>query len=88
MSRLVLKRCKITPSGNDKSGPACINVENRAHAAPIDSSFCSKSRIALDRETIRDMGKNARQNLSLISSKENIRIELVEGREDSYSFRV
>jgi hypothetical protein len=56
--------------GNDKSGPACVNVENLAQAAPIYSfSHCSKSRIALGREPIRDMGKNARQNLSLSSSQ-------------------
>ena len=52
-----------------KSGPACINVENPAQATPIDSSRCSKSRIVLGRETIRDMEKNARQNLSLSSSQ-------------------
>ena len=58
MSRLVQKRCKIMPSDNDKSGLAYINVENRAQAAPIDSfSRCSKSRIALGREPIRDMRK-------------------------------
>ena len=45
-------------SGKDKSGPACINAENLAQDAPIDSfSYCSKSRIALGRESIRDMGK-------------------------------
>jgi hypothetical protein len=57
-------------SGKDKSGLACINAENLAQAAPIDSfSCCSKSKIALaSRETIWDMGKNARQNLSLSSS--------------------
>jgi hypothetical protein len=69
MSRPVQKRCRITPSGNDKSGPTCINIENQAQAAPIDSSCCSKSRIALGREPIRDMGQNARQNLSLSSSQ-------------------
>jgi hypothetical protein len=58
MSRPVQKRCKIIPSGNDKSRLACINVENQAQAAPIDSSRCSKSRIALGREPIQDMGKN------------------------------
>ena len=48
-------------SGKDKSGLACIYVENLAQAAAIDSfSYCSKSRIALDRELIRDIGKNAR----------------------------
>jgi hypothetical protein len=47
-------------SGKDKFGPVCINVENLAQAAPIDSSYCSKSRIALGRELIRDIGKTAR----------------------------
>ena len=55
-------------SGKDKSGSACIIAQNSAHAALIDSLRCSKSRIALGREMIRDMGKNARQNLSLSSS--------------------
>jgi hypothetical protein len=51
MSRPDQKRHKITPSGNDKFGPACINVENQAQATPIDFfSRCSKSRIALGRE--------------------------------------
>jgi hypothetical protein len=36
------------PSGNDKSGPACNNVENQAQAEPIDSfPCCLNSRIAL-----------------------------------------
>ena len=57
-------------SGKDKSGPMCINAENLAQATPIDSfSRCSKSRIALGREPIRDIGENARQNLSLSSSQ-------------------
>ena len=57
-------------SGKDKSGPMCINAENLAQATPIDSfSRCSKSRIALGREPIRDIGENARQNLSLSSSR-------------------
>ena len=44
--------------GKDKSRPACINVENLAQAAPIDSfSHCWKSRITFGRETIWDMGK-------------------------------
>ena len=47
-------------SGKDKFGPACINVENMAQATSIDSSYCSKSRIALGTESIRDIGKNAR----------------------------
>ena len=47
-------------SGKDKSRPACINAENLAQVVPIDSSFYSKSRIALGREPIRDIGKNAR----------------------------
>ena len=46
-------------SGKGKSGPACNNAENLAQAAPIDSLRCSKSRIALDRELILDIGKNA-----------------------------
>ena len=48
-------------SGKDKSGPVCINAKNLAQVAPIDSFLrCSKSRIALGRESIRDIGKNAR----------------------------
>ena len=56
-------------SGKDKSGLVCINAENLAQAAPIDSLHCSKSRIVLGRESIRDIGKNARWNLSLSSSQ-------------------
>jgi hypothetical protein len=49
------------PLGKDKSGPAWINAENLAQAAPIDSFLhYSKSRIALGRESIRDIGKNAK----------------------------
>jgi len=52
--------------GKDKSRAACISAENLAQTAPIDSfSRYSKSRIALGREPIQDIGKNARQNLSL-----------------------
>ena len=48
-------------AGKDKSRPACINAENLAQVAPIDSfSRCSKSRIAFGRELIQDIGKNAR----------------------------
>ena len=47
-------------SGKDKSGPVCINAEILTQAAPIDSSRCSKSRIAPGREMMRDMGTNAR----------------------------
>ena len=47
-------------SGKDKSGLVCINAENLAQAAPIDSLRYSKSRIALGRESIWDIGKNAR----------------------------
>jgi hypothetical protein len=69
MSRPKQKRHKIMPLSNDKSGPVCNNIENRAHAVPIDSFLhCSKSKIALGREPIWDMRKNARQNLSLSSS--------------------
>jgi hypothetical protein len=56
-------------SGKDKLGPACINAGNLAQAAPIDFSYYSKSRISLGREPIWDIGKNARQNLSLSSSQ-------------------
>ena len=64
------KRHNNTPLGKVRSRPACINIENRAQAAPIDSFLrCSKLRIALGREPIRDMGKNARQILSLSSSQ-------------------
>ena len=56
-------------SGKDKFRSACINIENLAQAAPKDCSHCSKSRITLGREMIQDMGKNARQNLSLSSSQ-------------------
>ena len=45
----------------DKSRPMCLNAKNLAQAAPIDSfSYCSRSRIAVGRETIQDIGKNAR----------------------------
>jgi len=48
-------------SGKDKSGSTCINVESLAQVAPIDSfSYCSKSRIALGRESVRDIEKNVR----------------------------
>jgi hypothetical protein len=48
-------------SCKDKSGMVCINAENLAQAAPIDSFLrYSKSTIALGREWIRDIGKNAR----------------------------
>ena len=47
-------------SGKDKSRLACINARNLAQATPIDSSYCSKSRIALGRESIWDIVKNAR----------------------------
>ena len=56
------------PSGKDKSGPTCINIENMTQVVPIDSSHCSKSRIAHGREMIRDIGENARENISLSSS--------------------
>ena len=47
--------------GKDKSRLVCINTKNLAQAIPIDSfSYCSKSRIALGREPIWDIGKNAR----------------------------
>jgi hypothetical protein len=50
----------------DMSGPTCINFENRAQAAPIDSfSHCSKSRIVLGREPIRDMGKKSKTKFVL-----------------------
>ena len=46
------------------------NHQHLAQAAPIDSfSHCSMSRIALGRELIWDIGKNARWNLSLSSSQ-------------------
>ena len=70
MSQPAQKRRKIMPLGNDKYGLTYINVENQAQTAPIDSfSFYSKSRIALGREPIWDMGENARQNLTLSSSQ-------------------
>jgi hypothetical protein len=63
------QKSQNTPSGKDKSGLACINIENLAQAAPIDSfSYCSKSKIAHGRELIRDIRKKARKNLSLNSS--------------------
>ena len=47
--------------GKDKSRLVCINAENLAQAVPTDSFlYCSKSRIALGRELIWDIGKNAR----------------------------
>ena len=52
------KRRNNTPSGRDKFGLVCINIENLAQAAPIDSFSCySKLMIALGRELIWDMGK-------------------------------
>jgi hypothetical protein len=55
------KRCNNMLSGKDRSRLACINFENLAQAVPIDSfSYCSKSRIALGRESIWDIEKNAR----------------------------
>jgi hypothetical protein len=61
MSRPKQKRRNNTPSGQDESGPACINIENLAQAAPINSfSYYSKSRIVFVRETIQNIGKNAR----------------------------
>ena len=55
------KSCSNMLSGKDKFGPACINAKNLAQAAPIDSFLrCSKLRIALGRESIWDIGKNAR----------------------------
>ena len=56
-------------SGKDKFGPVCINAENLAQVAPIDSfSYCSKSRIALGRETIRDIGKNEKIKFVLMAN--------------------
>jgi hypothetical protein len=52
-------------SGKDKSGAACINIENLTQAVPIDSSRCSKSKITLGREMIRDMGKKYKTKLVL-----------------------
>jgi hypothetical protein len=40
----------------------CINIEKHAQVAPMDSSFCSKLRVALGRELIWDIGKNARKS--------------------------
>ena len=53
-------------SGKDKSGPVCNNTENLAQVAPIDSLYCSKSKIAFGREP---MGENSRQNLYVSSSQ-------------------
>ena len=78
MLRPEKKRRKITSSSNNKSRPVCISMENLAQAAPINFfSFCSKSRIALGREPIRDMGENARQNLSLSSSQSPFVLSMV-----------
>jgi hypothetical protein len=69
MSRPKQKRCNSTLSGKDKSRLAYISIKNLAQAAPIDSfSYYSKSSIALGRESIWDIGKNPRQNMSLSSS--------------------
>jgi hypothetical protein len=43
-STSIQKRLKIMPLGNDKSRPACSNVENLAQAAPIDSSHVARNR--------------------------------------------
>ena len=53
----------------DKSRPACINTKNLAQAAAIDFVYCSKLRITLGRDTIRDIQKKVRKNLSLSSSQ-------------------
>jgi hypothetical protein len=70
MLRPEQKRHNNMPLGKHKSGLECIKTKNLAQAIPIDSfSYCSKSRITLGREMIQDIGKNARQNLSLSSSQ-------------------
>jgi hypothetical protein len=43
---------------------SCINTKNLAQAAPIDSLYYSKLRIALGRETIRD-GEKCKTKLVL-----------------------
>ena len=68
MSRPEQKRRSNMLSGKDKSGLACINMENLAQTATIDSfTHYSKSRIVVGRETIWDIVKSARENLSLSS---------------------
>jgi hypothetical protein len=64
------KCCNSTWFGADKSRPECVRSENLAQAAPMVSfSFCWKLRISYRRAVIRDIGKNARQNLFLRSSQ-------------------
>jgi hypothetical protein len=56
--------------GIDKSGPDLVKIENLFQATLMDSfSFCWKLSISCRRAAIRDIGKNARQNLFLSSSQ-------------------
>jgi hypothetical protein len=58
--------------GKDESGLVYIK------AAPMDSlSYCSKSRIALGKEMIWEIEKNARQNISLSSSQSPFVLHMV-----------
>ena len=64
------KCCNSTWLGIDKSGPDLDRIEKRSQAASMVSfSFCWKLSISYRRAAIRDIGKNARQNLFLSSSK-------------------
>ena len=65
------QKCKSnTRLGIDKSRLGCVRIENQAQAAPIVSfSFCWKLRISYRKATIRDIGKNAKQNMFLNSSQ-------------------
>ena len=65
------QKCYKSPwLGIDKSGLDLIKIKNLSQAAPIVSfSFCWKWSISCHRVAIRDIGKNARQNMFLSSSQ-------------------
>ena len=64
------KCCSNTWFGKDKSRPGSVRIENLAQTAPIVFFSCwRKLRISCHRKAIRDIGKNARQNLFLNSSQ-------------------
>ena len=64
------KCCNSTWFGIDKSRLDIVRIEKWSQAAPMVSfSFYWKSRISCHREAIRDIGKNARQNMFLNSSQ-------------------
>jgi hypothetical protein len=63
------KCCNSTWLGIDKSGPNLDRIEKCSQAAPMVSlSFYWKLSISCCKAAIRDIGKNARQNMFLNSS--------------------